>query len=247
MSSIILTRQIEDNRLLKKELLALGFKVQEHPCLQVVPNTPSLQQVRDFEKILLEKKLLFFFASKNAWNFFYKWYMKDFSCLASKQKTEVLQQSVLVAVGRETTKAIERHHWKVELQTDYAQSLSETIIQKFEKEYIIIKPRGNLSRKTGEHELKHSGFSIYSLVVYKNENIFPPTLKKVPQAVVFYSPSAIVRFFKNNRIENFKHTQFFSIGKTTSAQLQRMNIDAKSPPQMDALTMANFIKEHLVY
>lgn len=244
MISIVLTRQTEDNSALKEKLLPLGFQVQEHPCLQVVTTSPTLQQVQKFQTIITKKNLLFFFASKNAWNFFYNWYLQDFSFLEVEQKREILQKATFTAVGRQTTKAIEKHHFQVDLQADYAQILSKQIMQRFENNHILIKPRGNLSRKTGEQQLQQLGFQIYSLVVYKNENIFPPALKKIPQAVVFYSPSAVDRFFKENPVDRFSHTQFFSIGKTTYAQLQKMNIVAKSPPQMDEATMANFIKKH---
>lgn len=218
MKTVVLTRQTEDNVSLKKLLcrkeLSEKIQVREFACLRVVSHAPLQEQIDVLAKIfstelLSSKKIIFFLASQKAWMAFYSWLQEQLPSThphssIKKFLTDSLLSAVFVAVGKKTAEAIQQDGFSVALTENYAETLSEQIVKEFSaQDYVILKPRGNLSRTTGEDFLQEQNFQMYSLTIYTNKEVFPPPLDFYPHGVVFYSPSAVRRFFQNNPPQNF--------------------------------------------
>ena len=77
---------------------------------------------------------------------------------------------------------------------------------------------GDLRRPELTNSLRQNGVEVDEIVVYQTVMV-PQKLKKNYDGVLFFSPSAVISFFKLNRAG--EKTIFFAIGKTTAAELKK--------------------------
>ena len=65
--------------------------------------------------------------------------------------------------------------------------------------------------------LTEHDFDVWEIEVYQT-NELPVTIQKKYAGILFYSPSAVKSFFKNNKAGD--HSLLFAIGETTAAEIK---------------------------
>lgn len=98
-----------------------------------------------------------------------------------------------------------------------AASLARVVAEK-NKEQEVLFFCGDQRRDELPEILKKENIALREMVVYKTISLDNITGEEY-DAVLFFSPSAVDAFFKNNRIAD--HTVLFAIGETTSGQIKK--------------------------
>ncbi len=78
---------------------------------------------------------------------------------------------------------------------------------------------GNLHRNELFHLTEKTSHQIIKIIVYQTK-LIPKTIHENFEAILFFSPSAVQSFFKNNKISN--ETLIFAIGKTTANEIKKV-------------------------
>lgn len=116
------------------------------------------------------------------------------------------------------TEALVREHLSAEsvVARPYASELVE-IMEKAAFTYPLWFFKGNKALPTIPEGLKRAGIDFTAIEVYQN-TATPQTLQEDFEAILFFSPSAVESFLKNNFIPD--NTITFAIGKTTAKALK---------------------------
>ncbi len=114
-------------------------------------------------------------------------------------------------VGEKTKSLLEANGYKVIAMTDYGKTLAEIIGAKFSNEKFTFFS-GNMRRDELPTLLKEKNVACTEVKVYKTI-IKPKTFDRRFDGVLFFSPSAVESFTKENKLEN---TTAFCIGITTA-------------------------------
>jgi uroporphyrinogen-III synthase len=143
------------------------------------------------------------------------------SSQAVRAVTACLQQKPdwkIYCVGRETRLTIE--NWfgmeAIRKSAENAQALSEIIIQAKTKEVQFF--CGAQRMDILPEILKNQGIRLTELIVYETR-LTPVRLDDQPDAVLFFSPTAVKSFFSMNVLS--PETILFAMGKTTAATLKQ--------------------------
>lgn len=121
----------------------------------------------------------------------------------------------IYAVGSQTKKELRKQNfWTFKLCKN-ASELSNFIIENSADEKFL-HFCGDLALDILDERLPLQNISYKKIPVYRTELLYPKIDEKY-QAVVFFSPSGVRSFAKNNSLEN---TLLFSIGETTSQELR---------------------------
>jgi uroporphyrinogen-III synthase len=124
----------------------------------------------------------------------------------------------MYCVGTETRSSI--GNWfgpnAIQHSAENAQALSEIIIGDHIKEAIFF--CGDQRMDILPEKLKNRGIRLTELIVYETR-LTPIRLEKPPDAVLFFSPTAVRSFFSMNSIS--PATPVFAMGKTTAATLKQ--------------------------
>jgi uroporphyrinogen-III synthase len=119
-------------------------------------------------------------------------------------------------VGEKTKALLKKNGYKVKAMTNYGKELAEIIVDKFaDEEFTFF--CGNLRRDEIPNLLQKYNIRFTEVEVYKTVL----KLKKIERTfdgVLFFSPSAVDSFTKENRLEN---TIAFCIGATTAAEAKK--------------------------
>ncbi|MDE3184233.1 MAG: uroporphyrinogen-III synthase [Bacteroidota bacterium] len=94
---------------------------------------------------------------------------------------------------------------------DNASALADSIIKTSTKNIVFFS--GDQRRDELPEKLKKNHIKVEEIVVYKTIQT-PELLSKSYDAILFFSPSAVLSFFSENAINN--NTQIFAIGSTTA-------------------------------
>jgi len=193
---ILSTKKLQVNQ--KQFLLNAGFSVIEADFIQI-KNQP-------FEGKNTNKTLIF--TSQNAVH----------AILESKE-IEKLKSKPVFCVGLKTKALLEENGFKVEAYTGYAADLAEIISLVYsDSSYTFFS--GNLRRDTLPELLKESEIQFNEIEVY--ETILTPQKNNSnPDGILFFSPSGVDSYLKNNKIDN---EICFCIGNTTAEALENKNI-----------------------
>ena len=131
------------------------------------------------------------------------------------QKSEALKSKNVFCVGLKTKIMLSENGYNVVAYTGYAEDLSEIITLIYASEsYTFFS--GNLRRETLPTALKEAKIKFNEIQVY--ETALTPQKIKVPvEAIMFFSPSGIESYVKENKIKN---ETCFCIGTTTASALE---------------------------
>jgi len=168
------------------------------------------------------------FTSRNA----VKGFCQNFSA-------EILRGKKIFVVGDQTAFLLEKLGVKVTIQKDYARDFS--LLNKDEL------PKGPYDWFCGTRSLDHiadslKGCSLNRYEVY-HTSLCPYALPGSYQAIIFFSPSAVISFFRKNSIS--QNTCYFAIGKTTSEALSSAGVyEVFSPEKPSAISLIQLIKKY---
>jgi uroporphyrinogen-III synthase len=145
-------------------------------------------------------------------------------------KCSALKSKKVFCVGMKTKALLEENGFNVEVYLDYASDLSEIITLIYAKEsYTFFS--GNLRKETLPKALKAAKVNFNEIQVYET-TLTPQKIKTPVDGILFFSPSAIESYLKENKIKN---EICFCIGETTAETLDKTtrNIIVADQPSVD--------------
>lgn len=145
-------------------------------------------------------------------------------------KCSALKSKKVFCVGMKTKALLEENGFNVEVYLDYASDLAEIITLIYAKEsYTFFS--GNLRKETLPKALKAAKVNFNEIQVYET-TLTPQKIKTPVDGILFFSPSAIESYLKENKIKN---EICFCIGETTAEALEKTtrNIIVADQPSVD--------------
>ena len=145
-------------------------------------------------------------------------------------KSAQLKDNGIFCVGIKTKAALEHYGYRVTVCTDYAEELAKTITEGYTNESFTFFS-GNLRRDTLPEALKAAGIEMNEIQVYETV-LSPHKINSKLDGILFYSPSGIESYLKENNIGN---TMCFCIGTTTAEALKGIteNIVIANKPTLE--------------
>ena len=198
----------------KQELTKAGLEVIEADFIKT--------ENKSFELQNLNESLIF--TSQNA-----------VLSVLSNSKSEELKKKNVYCVGLKTKTLLTENGFNVVAYTGYASDLAEIISLIYNKEsYTFFS--GNLRRDTLPNTLKEVGIKLNEIQVYET-TLQPQKIKPVVDAILFFSPSGVKSYLKDNSI---KKEICFCIGETTAETLHKItkNIIIADQPTIEAVIEA---------
>ncbi|MBA3985481.1 MAG: uroporphyrinogen-III synthase [Flavobacteriales bacterium] len=119
-------------------------------------------------------------------------------------------------VGEKTKSLLEANGYFVKMVTDYGKELAEILVEKFADEKFTFFC-GNLRREELPKILKENNVAFTENEVYKTKLKYKK-FERTFDGVLFYSPSGVQSFIKENELKN---TTAFCIGTITSAEAEK--------------------------
>jgi uroporphyrinogen-III synthase len=198
----------------KKELRNAGFEVAEFDFIKT--------ENKSFEIKDLNENLIF--TSQNA----------VYSFLENPKSKELKDKNVF-CVGLKTKALLTDNGFNVVAYTGYASDLAEIITLIYNKEsYTFFS--GNLRRDTLPNALQKAGIKLNEIQAYET-SLTPHKIKAPADAILFFSPSGIESYLKENTI---KKETCFCIGETTAEALHKIT---KNIIIADQPTVENVIED----
>lgn len=135
----------------------------------------------------------------------------------SHPKSEELKSKNVYCVGLKTKILLSESGFNVIAYTGYASDLAEIITLIYRNEsYTFFS--GNLRRDTLPNALKEAGIKLNEIQVY-DTSLQPQKIKANPEAILFFSPSGVESYLKDNTINK---QLCFCIGETTAEALHKI-------------------------
>ncbi|WP_291286570.1 uroporphyrinogen-III synthase [Flavobacterium sp.] len=137
--------------------------------------------------------------------------------ILSHPKLEELKSKNVFCVGLKTKILLSEDGFNVVAYTGYAADLAEIITLIYRSEsYTFFS--GNLRRETLPKALKDAEIKFNEIQVY-DTSLTPQKIKTAVDAILFYSPSGVESYLKENTI---KKETCFCIGETTAEALHKI-------------------------
>ncbi|PRZ26195.1 uroporphyrinogen-III synthase [Flavobacterium granuli] len=191
---ILSTKKLLDNQ--KQELLKANFDLTEVDFIST--------QHSHFELNEINENLIF--TSQNA-----------VLSVLDHPDFEALKSKNVFCVGLKTKILLSEAGFNVIAYTGYAADLAEIITLIYASEsYTFFS--GNLRRETLPVALKEAGVKFNEIEVYQT-TLTPQKIKTPVDAILFFSPSGIESYLKDNTI---KKEMCFCIGETTASALEKV-------------------------
>ncbi|MDF2551908.1 MAG: uroporphyrinogen-III synthase [Chryseobacterium sp.] len=198
---ILFTKNI-DSEILSKEL---GNDISAE-CVEVIK----------IENLHIEpfdlKNYSLIFTSSNGVKSFFENQFKPNEDFAAKNYNKIY------CVGEKTKRELRKNGFGTFKVLKNADTLSKFIIDHCQHEKFI-HFCGNLAIDVLDQKLPLQNISYKKISIYKTDELNPAIPEKY-HAIVFFSPSGVRSFAKNNSLEN---TVLFSIGETTSKELRKFS------------------------
>lgn len=193
----------------KQELIKADFEVTEADFIKTENKKIDLKEVND--------NLIF--TSQNAVNSVFQ--HADLEKLKSKN---------VFCVGLKTKIVLSEAGFNVVAYTGYASDLAEIITLIYSSESFTFFS-GNLRRETLPVALKEAGVKFNEIKVYET-TLTPHKMKTKTDAILFFSPSGVESYLKENTIKN---ENCFCIGETTASALDKItkNIIVADQPSVE--------------
>jgi uroporphyrinogen-III synthase len=145
-------------------------------------------------------------------------------------KCEELKSKNVFCVGIKTKALLEENGFNVDVYVDYASDLAEIITLIYSNESFTFFS-GNLRKETLPKALKAAKVNFNEIQVYET-TLTPQKIKTAVDGILFFSPSAIESYLKDNKIKN---EICFCIGETTAEALDKTtrNIIVADQPSVE--------------
>ena len=179
----------------KEALLNAGFSVSEANFIKIENSDFDLKGIND--------NLIF--TSQNA-----------AQSVLLHPKCSVLKTKNVFCVGVKTKALLEENGFNVDVYVDYASDLAEIITLIYSNESFTFFS-GNLRKETLPKALKAAKVNFNEIQVYET-TLAPQKIKTAVDGILFFSPSAVESYLKDNKIKN---EICFCIGNTTAEALEK--------------------------
>lgn len=196
---ILFTKNIDHNVISKE----LGDDIVAD-CIEVIKTTPV--HVKPFD---LKDKSLIFTSSNGVDSFFKNGFVPNEDFTAKNYNK-------IYCVGEKTKKEVRKHGFGTFKVLKNADTLSKFITGKCQHENFL-HFCGNLAISVLDNDLPLQNIKYKKITVYKTEEINPRINEKY-HAAVFFSPSGVRSFAKQNSLEDMI---LISIGETTSREIRK--------------------------
>lgn len=133
-----------------------------------------------------------------------------------------LKQKNVFCVGLKTKELLNENGFKVEAHSGYAEDLAEIISLVYADESFTFLS-GNIRKDTLPEILTENNVNFNEITVYET-NLLTHKIKDTVEAILFFSPSAVKSYLRNNKITNEK---YFCIGLTTAQYLESILPETK--------------------
>jgi uroporphyrinogen-III synthase len=194
MIRILSTKKLLPNQ--KQFMLNAGFSIVEADFIKIKNNHPKLNNIKD--------NLIF--TSQNA-----------VRSILEYENPGFLKTKNCFCVGIKTKALLEENGFKVIIFSDYASDLAGIISKDYRNEKFTFFS-GNLRKDELPEMLKKAHVDSNEIEVY--ETVLEPKKIKTPaDGILFFSPSGVESFLKEN---NIKNESCFCIGKTTAKALENI-------------------------
>ncbi|MES2747685.1 MAG: uroporphyrinogen-III synthase [Bacteroidota bacterium] len=184
-------------------------------------------KIKNFELNKINQNLIF--TSQNA-----------VQSVLENSKINELKSVPVFCVGMKTKDFLEENGFTVDVYTDYAADLAEIISLVYSNESFTFFS-GNLRRDILPTTLKENQITFNEIEVYET-SITSHKVKIKPDGILFFSPSAVESYLKQNTI---KQEICFCIGETTAEALENTNI--KNIVIAETPSVENVIAEVIEY
>lgn len=185
----------------KQLLIAADFEVEETDFISIK------NQDFDFESKSCDALI---FCSQNA----------VYSALMHPKCSEMKTKSVF-CVGLKTKNLLTENGFNVMAYTGYADDLCQIMTLVYPNfRYTFLS--GNLRKDTIPDGLKNAGIAVAEIQIYETL-LAPKKLKTTFDAILFFSPSAVKSYLKNNKITK---ELCFCIGNTTALEVEKHSKNA---------------------
>ena len=174
---VLSTKKLQSNQ--KQFLLNAGFSVIEADFIKI--STLPFQ--------IKNKPTLLLFTSQNG-----------VKSVLENDKVDELKQIPSICVGSKTRKLLEDNGFIVLATKEYAEELAPIIQKEFSKEHIAFFA-GNLRRNVLPDAMNKASIAFDEYLVYQNEESSVKIEAKT-NALLFFSPSGIHSYLKQNTIDN---------------------------------------------
>ena len=193
----------------KQTLLDAGFSVAEANFIKTENSDFDLKEIND--------NLIF--TSQNA-----------AQSVLLHPKSNELKSKTVFCVGIKTKALLEENGFNVEVYVDYASDLAEIITLIYSNESFTFFS-GNLRKETLPKALKAAKVNFNEIQVYET-TLTPQKIKTPVDGILFFSPSGVESYLKDNKIKN---EICFCIGETTASTLDKTtrNIVVADQPSVD--------------
>ena len=216
-TNIVSTKKLLPNQ--KQLLSAAGISVTEEDFIAT--------KSKNFELSKVNQNLIF--TSQNA-----------VQSILQHPKCNELKAKPVFCVGMKTKEILEENEFKVDVYVDYAADLAEIISLIYSHETFTFFS-GNLRRDVLPKTLKENQIAFNEIEVYET-NITSHKIKSKPDGIIFFSPSAVESYLKENEIKN---EICFCIGETTAETLGNKSI--KNIVIAEQPSVENVIDEVIAY
>lgn len=205
--NILSTKTLLSNQ--KQDLLDAGFSVIEANFIKTENSDFDLKGIKD--------NLIF--TSQNA-----------AQSVLLHPKSEDLKTKNVFCVGIKTKALLEENGFNVDVYVDYASDLAEIITLIYSNESFTFFS-GNLRKETLPKALKAAKVNFNEIQVYET-TLTPQKIKTPVDGILFFSPSAVESYLKENKIKN---EICFCIGETTASSLEKItrNIIVADQPSVE--------------
>jgi uroporphyrinogen-III synthase len=193
----------------KQSLLDVGFSVTEANFIKTENSDFDLNGIKD--------NLIF--TSQNA-----------AQSILLHPKSQKIKTKNVFCVGIKTKALLEENGFNVDVYVDYASDLAEIITLIYSNESFTFFS-GNLRKETLPKALKAAKVNFNEIQVYET-TLTPHKIKTPVDGILFFSPSAVESFLKENKI---KTEICFCIGETTASSLEKItrNIIVADQPSVE--------------
>ncbi len=171
----------------------------------IITNPIETEEIIRRIQVLATKKCTVVFTSMNAVE-------------AVAKQMENADNWNVYSTGNTTKKLIEEKLplAKIIATAENAQRLGERMIDDGVKDIVFF--CGNIRRDELPNKFRSEGGTVEEVVVYETVEK-SPLLNKEYDGILFFSPSAVNSFFKDNKVP--RQTELFAIGKTTAETLRQ--------------------------
>lgn len=232
--TVVLTRQSEDNKALKKLLIENKINVIEMPCFDIAYVKPDNEETKKL--LRLDEYEAITFSSKHGVIGFFVWL---------ETQAEIRNQirpRIVAAVGPKTALKLAEKNWNADIIANPAtgEQLAVELLLKIAPAARILAIRGNTSRDVSGKILSEKGCTIHKLTVYENRQPLVNRVYEDYDLVVYTSPLGAKRFIEKNSEATKKKS--VAIGTTTGDYLKELGMT----PELSLNTDENALMDAIV-